>query len=294
MIQANGEKIEFWDVFPVLDATTINQWDACFWDTVTNSLKPASSFTWTTSAAVTRKRFKNVFVGIAAEPHFASVNTNNKMVKVIQFGKFTADQASASGAIPQALIGLDSANSLLKNDTIIAVQDPTESIGEYARYYGSSLSSNPVQAATTQAEVYIRGSFANVFSRPEQTQKKVACFPLFTIPASASSAIVAATADLLFGGAVEILKMMWIEQVAITVNPLILRFTKNSAGTPVVFASDFNIPTAGAAIGRVATKDYTGEAGRFFNSDDTLDVLTQATAPSAGSGVLYISYRPNN
>lgn len=272
-IKISGEKIEFWDMFPVVSSDAVSVGDLCYWDTAQNAARPVSNFTWVTDAPTTRRKMKRYFVGVAAEAHVAS--GPNPMIKIIQVGKVTADLASATPAIGQ-MVGPDSANSLLMNQQVIEVQDPAEGVGEWARYYSANV---------TTAEMYVRGIFSHCYFH-ENHLRRTFSLALATFPASGNNILTGAKAYQIFGGAAEILAISFFATTVLGTNNLVITPT-TTAGA---FSTNLTATTA-TAVGVITTQSYATEANRKMDANDTLQLQVAATAPASGSGTIFIEYR---
>lgn len=105
---------------PVDSAIVIEIGDACFYNT--DDVRPASSFTWDTSLAVTQAAFADVFLGIAMEPS-ASGDTDPINVDRSGDSKYQFAVASATYEFG-ATLGMDKAsgNALLSQTLEAAVK----------------------------------------------------------------------------------------------------------------------------------------------------------------------------
>jgi len=98
-------------------STVIEAGDMLFLDT--DDVKPAGSFTWDTSLAVTQAAFKDLFVGIAAQAHPSGVAGQ---ILVMTKGVFEMESPSTAWQYG-ALVGPDKAsgNALLSQTVETAV-----------------------------------------------------------------------------------------------------------------------------------------------------------------------------
>ena len=254
-------------------AYQIARGDLCYWNATSGIVQSAANFTWAVSDAATRRNFKRYFVGIALDDQ-----RDTNLARTMSFASIAEveiDRTSATGVIT-SLFGPDgNAATALYNQTIIAVQDPAEAIGETVRHDGS---------ATAYARLSIRGQIGlrtNLFG------KQTRCLAV-NAPAAANGYYLAATAvHKLFGGAVELLAIDFICGLVPTGNAANFRFVKNSTN----FASDLQVLT-NATLGSATSLDCTGLTARLLDANDTLAVQ-QVTAPvTAMNGTLIFQYRP--
>jgi hypothetical protein len=254
-------------------AYQIARGDLCYWNATSSIVQAAANFTWATSDAATRRNFKRYFVGIALDDQRATDVA--RTMSFASIAEILADRTSATGVLT-SLFGPDgNAATALLNQTIIAVQDPAEAIGETVRNDG---------AATDTGRISIRGQIG---LRTELVGKKTKTIAV-NAPAAANGYYLAATAaHKLFGGAVEILAIDFICGLIPTGNAANFRFVKNSTN----FASDLQVLT-NATLGGLTSLDCTAMTARTLDANDTL-AIQQVTAPvTAMNGTILIQYRP--
>ena len=123
--------------FPVASATVIEVGDLLWWDSSTNTVKPASDFTYGASLEATQRAFKAKFVGVAMD-RSRSGDTTDVQVNAAGIVEFVC--ASATFDIGD-LIGVDdnAGGDTLTDQQVIAVTDPSLALGKVNKREGSAV-----------------------------------------------------------------------------------------------------------------------------------------------------------
>ena len=150
------------ELIPVLKgAIAVNAGDLVFRDSDGYD-KPASSFTWTTDLATTRKAFKKLFRGVSNVKRSTTQTTDNTVGDGVIYGsgefEFTCS-ALAAAAKPGDLVTITkAAGNALLNQQVEITTDPTIAIGVISRDAGVGATSLTFRI---QPDLFERALLAN-------------------------------------------------------------------------------------------------------------------------------------
>jgi hypothetical protein len=264
-----GNAVEEHMFFPVASAIVIAVGDLLWWDTANSTVKAASSFTWDTSDVITRQKFRRYFAGVALAPHRSDEGAT--LLPVATLCQATVTNTSATPIFGN-LVGPEDAASLLIDQKVVVVQNPSEAIGMVNKNYS---------AAQTTIQCILRGNVQGMlpFGDQREETKMIAAFPTQT----AADKMTDIPAGKLFGGAVELLAMFSYNTVATTVQSAIMNLEKNTTNL-----ADHTV--AVGAIGVYTETDLSADSNRKYDVNDNVSIeLSQAS--TAGAVILGVRYR---
>lgn len=270
-ITALGSSNEVRQFWPVRADEPFDVGDLLWWDSSNVSVRKASTFTYDTSDALTRRQFKRLFVGVSNMKHQSGDVAG--LCPVIKSGELESSIASTTAAAGQ-LFGPYAASSLLVNQQIVKVTDPAEAIGEAIRNYSSATTTMKIQFSSILASFV-----APVGARTVQIAG--------IAPITAADLLTNIPVENLFGGAAEVLAFGFIEGVAVSVTPIVANLENNATNL-----ANLTVPVAGAAIGRYTEADMSADAARVFAPGSTVSIEVSTAPAATASGTFYIRFRP--
>lgn len=269
----NGVQVRQRAFFPVAADAVINVGDPLWYDTTNHVVKEASTFTWTSSNAATRRDFKRYFAGIALNSHRSGDPADVLPVAVVA----ECDATVASGTFePKDLVGLTGNGAALLNTSLTSVADPAEAVGTVMRRYPSSV---------TTARVYIHGAMMGLSVGERTLGTKTFQMPFSNLAIVAVNMLTNMSAYQAFNGSAEVMECGFIEDVAVGTQNLNVIMGLNQSNLATL-----NVPSSGGARGRVTTQDQSSNSFRKFDANDKLNVFMSQNA--TGSGTFFIRYRP--
>lgn len=256
-------------------ANLFEKGDMLYWDVTNNIVKAAGQFTWTTSEVVTRSNFKQYYIGIAGEANKS--DRPARLVKVctdvILDMLMTSSTAAISADAATSLVGPEKASgNTLEPQKLQIVQDPAEAIGAVVRRYTSATTQPTVRLTA----VHIAGNIPIAQNRVAQ---------IWVAAVTSGDKLTNMTAKEFFGGAAEVLKVMFHETTAIASAAAIMNLEKGTTDLTAL-----TVPVTGAAIGRVTGATMAADANRIFGPNDTISL--ESSQGTTGAGNLYVLYRP--
>lgn len=276
----NGQNVIQRAFLPVRDDEVIDVGDLVWWDASVSSLRKASAFTYDTSDALTRQKFKKDFCGISLEAH--RVGDKQRIIPVAVVCEADASIVSATLELGDCVAPDVDATPLIANQQMEKVADSSQCIGVALRRYSS---------AVTTARVLVEASYAGLKAATAYLDAQSLWIPHDAIGPNVGTINFitpnAAIAQQLFGGAVEILAVGWLEKVAVTAD-MTVQVVKNAATNLTALTVD----SATAAIGRYIEQAETADINRKFGAGDKFGVtLASGGNDSTARGSLLIRYR---
>jgi hypothetical protein len=175
--------------FKVEAAVVISVGDLVYGYTSTvRYVKPAASFTWDTSIAITQNSYAKVHVGVAMQQHLASDTIDEIMVDTSPDSIFVFPCASATFVQDTLLGPAKAAGNALESQKLVAVASENLAIGK--------VSNNVAVAAT---EVEMTAMYSTIAVPPAVQDQHVAVTAKTAIGSTQAHAIASAPANLEYG-----------------------------------------------------------------------------------------------
>lgn len=269
VLQLRGMPFEEVQFFPISADIVIAVGDFVWWDGTT--VRAASAFTWDTSDVITRKQFKQKFAGIAKDAHRSGDAAG--LFAVVVSAEIIVTLTSGTPSLG-TMIAPEDASSLLIDQKAVLVQDPAEAIGVVSRARGAS---------STEVYAIIAGTISGVLARLISGQHMT--YSQYISVAATGDKITNIPAWKLFGGAVEILALGFIEVTACS-DETIMNLEKSTTD----FAA-LTIPTSGGAIGRYTEADMSADASRVLGPTDNISLEVSDAGAASSAGIAVIRYR---
>ena len=272
-LNLNGDpRVESYLFLPVTSTTAVNFGDLCYIDDTTNAVLPASSFTYTSSDVITRRMFKQFFVGAYVGSH--SADGISQTAKIACVATVDATMVSGTPSVGD-LVGPNITANVIDLQKLIIVKDPLEAIGVVQSVY---------TGATTSVKVLLLGVQGGMGAmRFTTTETKV--LPAFSL-ASATDIMAGIAVEKLLGGAAEILAMGFLSTTAFAGSDLVMNLARgtNSLGNLTVASA------TGGVAGAYTELDTSGSSYRVVAPNTTIK-LTVGTAVATGAGNVVLRYR---
>lgn len=265
---------ELW--FPNLYTIDIEEGDLLYWDQATGYVKPVSSFTYDTSAALTRKQLKTKFVGIAGQLQLNSTPiTGPRMAVRSGIGNFNVVSSTFN---PGDLLGINFTSTTADKKCLIKVTDPAEAVAQVVGYYASAVTT--VRARLVPGLV---GNFTGDLNKVQTLSFT------HTMAGAAAGSWIACDAEALFGGGVTILSIQSIPIVAMTTRSTVTNIKNNT----VLVTGSTNTITTASPVATPIVSACSGSGATFLPGDAFL-LETTAQESATGEAIYVISYIRNS
>jgi len=251
--------------YDVVDNTILGSrhGDIAWYDAATDTVKPASSFPWTTSIAVTQKLFAPHFVGFQLGNVDGADAAGTRAIE--SCGEFLVPCSSAT-YLPGQLLGVaKQSGNALERFKLAAVTHPASAIAQVTRASGAS-------ATQVWCKPLVRRIGAGF--NPQ--------FALHTYSFYVTDTTGDVVSDFTFGRQVALLSLKYVQTV--------IQSSADKTFTPKKGATSLTtlvIAVSGAAVGKVTEQTYDPSvANNQFDADDLLDIADDGGG--AGSGTLIL------
>ena len=281
----DGVRFEDKIFLPVLAGSTLtfNVNDLMYWDASAGAAKPASAFTWATSDALTRRKFRSSFVGVAMDSQFS--DSPARLVCIAAFAECDMQVSSGSTFKVGDTVGVagNGTTTLYSNIITNTTNNVEQSIGKTVRVYSSSV---------TTARVQLYGTKIGTFAK-RMTESRIVTFPdATTLSAAVTTAgtVYYAPAYQVFGGSAEVLAAGVVAQSAFTAGSAVISVMNNGANIGTI-----GLYTTTMSRGYLTEVTLNTATNRVLNTEDLLTIQCTSAPGGSPAGALtfaYVKYRP--
>lgn len=263
--------------FPFSQSIDMEEGDLCYWDAATSQMKPVSSFTYVTSALITRKLIKAVFLGISGGLQKNNAPTVNgaRMMARTGIGNFNVVSSTFQ---PGDLLGINFTSTVADKQKLIKVQDPAEAVAQVVGYYGT--------ATTTVRARLIPGLVGDFTGKNDIETMQFTTRVFAGAAVGVTSVFLADTTQSIFGSGIQLLAFNGYLQTLLTTRNLVV----NILNGVTALTNTLTIATTDVC-GDVIETDQSADANCNFGSQTLFTVASTAQEPATGQATFVFKFR---